>query len=123
MREHRIDRSAAMKRHLAAHELVRHHAERVDIGARIDEIRGARLHRRHVHRRAEHRAGHRAIDSRRREQLREPPIQQANLGPAAGHVQHEDVVRLEIAMHDALAVRRDQRRCDLVDDRRGLAHV
>jgi hypothetical protein len=108
----------------ATDDLEHHDPERVDIGAVVDAD-PTRLLGRHVLGRPEHHAG---LRLERREasfghQLREPEIEQLDLGPAVLARQQEDVVGLEVAVHEALVVRRDQRRRGLVDHRRGLARV
>ena len=109
--DHRL-RGVAGKRWLAAQHLVQHRAEGVDVGAGRDLPLAHRLLRAHVVRRAERHAGlghprtarlaGRERDAEVRDQR--PPIVQ------------EDVLRLDVAVDDAVAVRIVERRGDLARD-------
>ena len=87
-----------LERRLAGDELVQHDPERVDVAALVGRI-AFDLLRRHVRRRAEHRAarGHARVADR----AREPEVGDAD----AALLVDEHVLRLEIAVDDALGVR------------------
>ena len=115
----------------AGGHLVEHHAEREQIGARIDFV-AARLLRRHVGDGADRGAGHarevfgraasraaRRVPARAavlRRQLREAEVEHLHRA-AAGQ---EDVRRLDVAMQDAFGVRGVERVGDL---RRDVEHL
>ena len=100
-----LDRSLAGERDLAREHLVQHHTERVEIGARVDG-RPACLLRREVLRRADDRAHLRHL---------------GRAGPRDAEVRHlqpavaadDDVVRLDVAVNDPVAVGERERAQDL----------
>ena len=105
------DRRVALERHAAGEHLVEHDAERVDVGLRADAA-AARLLGREVLRRADDRAdlGH----------LRIAGVRDAEVGHLdAPVVAHEHVVRLDVAVHDAVLVRVAQPGEHLHGDRDG----
>ena len=91
----------------AGRELVQHHAEREQIGARVDVAPGELLGR-HVARRADHRADLR--DARHRRRARDAEVGDHDATVAA---LDQHVVGLEIAVDDARRVRRREPRADL----------
>jgi hypothetical protein len=107
-----------VKRALPRQQLVEDGAEGENIRAVIDR-RTAHLFRRHVPYRAEHGAGgrrgsrHRGLaEIGRRRELREPEVQ--NLHAAV--VGQKQILRLEVAVHDPLTVRRGEAGGDLDRD-------
>src|SRR5437660_2373185 len=112
-RAERLDCRLAMKRPLPAEHLVKDHSEREDVGAMVDTL-AAHLFGRHVANRPHNDAGigvhaHRfgfrfpiyfACKSRT-SQLRQTKIK--NLDAAISH--DEEIIRLEIAVYDALLMR------------------
>ena len=125
----RVGDALAFERAAAREHLVEHRAERPHIGALVDGA-AARLLGRHVSGGAEDDAdaGHgarrdrwrllRIVFSRRPRigELREPEVEHLH-GPVLADA---DVRGLEIAVHDALLVRRFERFGDLAGDRQGL---
>jgi hypothetical protein len=111
-------------RRATAQQLVKHRADRVDVGARVDLL-AARLLRRHVGRRAEHRAlrGRHRIGRFRQSTvergllgahpLREPPVDDDGLAERA----EQHVAGLQIAMDNATCVRVGHRFGDGEDPR------
>ncbi len=114
-----LDRRLAVERRLAGQQLVEDDAERVEVGARVD-LASLGLLGREVLRRADDRArlGHLA-----RAGARDPEVRHLHAALAVD----EDVVRLDVAVHDAVPVCEAQRREDLARvldrdvDRRGAA--
>jgi hypothetical protein len=93
--------------------------ERIYVGAPVDRggPRSRRLLRGHVKRRAQHHAGHRAVQGvGRRAELGDAKINDLHRSSGAG--QQEDVVRLQIAVDDSLAVRRRDGVCHPEQDGR-----
>ena len=90
--------------------LEQHRAHRVDVGAMIDVASPAGLLRCHVRRRAERDAfaGERRILARVADRLRDAEVHDDRM-PAGEH----DVVRLDVAMDDAVRVRVGERLGDL----------
>ena len=116
----RLQRVADERRDAGEH-LVRDHAQRVDIGAVVDVPRAVDLLGRHVVRRADHRAGLGQLLARALgpDELRDPEVEQLHLD-AAVDVLEPDVVGLEIAVDEALVVRRLERAQRLLEDRERL---
>ena len=118
--EHDLWNRRALERGLAGQHLVDDRAEREHVGALVDGgVLTGRLLGRHVLRRAEQRAllrlhGLRAADlgDAEIEDLRDLDRVAVVLGG-----DQEDVLRLEIAVHDAGPVGRRERRADLANDR------
>ena len=100
----------ARERPLAAEQLVRHHARREDVGALVDRL-ARRLLGRHVGRRAQDRADHRHLGRGLAAAPREPEVH--DLDRAVGR-EHQ-VRRLDVAMHDAVAVRVLQAAAEIVE--------
>ena len=96
-----LDRCVARERDVAGEHLVQHDAERVEIGARIDGG-AAGLLGREVLRRADDRS---RLGHLRRTRARDPEV--GHLEAAVGA--DDDVVRLDVAVHDPVAVR--EREC------------
>ena len=94
--------------------LVEHDADGVEVRARIDLVRAARLLGRHVLGRAHHDPGDGEVLLPRVEapRLGDPEVDELEDRPAAGE-RHEDVLGLEIAVDDAERVRRLERLEDL----------
>ena len=95
-------RDHALERRLADEQLERDAADRVDVAARIRRLALALLGR-HVLRRSEHRAGarqHQALFEIAEQDLRHPEVEHLD-DLAVGMIREHQVVRLEIAMHDA----------------------
>ena len=119
-RVHRLDRRIGVERAAAGEHLVEHDAEREDVGAVIDGL-AAHLLGRHVAHRAEHRAR-----ARQRTRMGEQGRLGLNRGARLGQLgeaevedldaavaRDEDVVRLQVAVDDALLVRGGQAPGDL----------
>jgi hypothetical protein len=83
--------------------LVEHHADRVEVRARVDVLHAERLLRRHVVRRAHRRAGARLVALIRAlaEELRDPEIEELGRRRPLLVELDEDVLGLEIAVDDA----------------------
>ena len=98
-----------------AHQLDEDHAERVQIAGRQ---RGPRQHRlgRHVARRPHDHAALRGVRALLAERLREPEVEHLDVVATRALVEHDQVLELEIAMHDVQRVRRIQRVADLHPD-------
>ena len=119
------DTSSPVERPLPREHLVEHAAERPDVGALVHRL-AARLLRAHVGGRAEDHPGlrHRGrrdrrrlrdarrCDARRLHRLRQAEVQHLHRAVRS----HLDVRRLQVAMDDALLVRRFERLGDLLRD-------
>ena len=102
----------AGERRLADQHLVRHRAERVDVGAMPDALVAHRLLGRHVLRRAERQACLRhALAARVLHGERDPEVRHER-----GTVVQQDVLGLDVAVHDAMPMRVLQRRRHLGGD-------
>ena len=104
----------------AGEHLVRRDAERVDVGAMVDVGIGGGLLGRHVERRAERRAGvGERVPSRSppRAPRRAERLGDAEVGDRGRAAGEQDVVRLDVAMHDAALVRVGERARDVLEDR------
>ena len=108
-RQHRLGRALRMERPTAGQHLVEDRAESEEVGAMVD-FAAPDLLRRHVTRRAEDDARLRAhgrrlreLHVRRRAGREHRQAEVEDLDEAA--VRQKDVVRLEVAMHDAAVVR------------------
>ena len=106
----------AGERRIAGEHLVRHHAERVDVGARVDRPFAHRLFRAHVLRRAEGEAG-----------LRHPLAagalhgeRDAEIGDQGMAALQQDVLRLDVAMDHATGVGVAERVGDFAGDEQGI---
>ena len=107
--EAQLGHGLGLERPALREQLEEHDAERPDVGARVDVPRRAHLLGRHVERRAEHRArsrepGHFAARSPRIG-LRHAEVEHLDLRRAADGAREKQVLRLEIAVHDARGVR------------------
>jgi hypothetical protein len=124
-RRHRVGRRVAVERPLAAHHLVEHGAEREHVGARVHRL-AAHLLGRHVADGPHHgaRIGHRVRDARRSREIgaaglaRQSKVENLHL-PV---VEQKDVLRLQVAVNQALAVRRAESAGDLHGDIDRLAN-
>jgi len=105
------------QRDASGEQLEQHHAERVEVRARVDRI-PQRLFGRHVLGRAQHRAGQRIGAPLG---VGDAEVEQLDLGRAGGSPAQEHVFRLEVAVHDLARVRGDQTGDDLLDDRKRFA--
>ena len=95
------------ERQTAREQFVEHHAEGVDVRARVDVDLVGGLLRTHVFERADEaavRRQQRDIEQSRAERLRDSEVDHRRRGTAVA-IAHEDVRRLEIAVQDALLVR------------------
>ena len=112
-----LGRRRRIERQAAGQELVEQHAERVDVGARVD-LFGADLLGRHVRGRAHAQAGRRQIGAAEGvvDQLGDAEVEQLEAEPASARHAHH-VRRLEISVHDADAVRGGERRSEVLHDR------
>jgi hypothetical protein len=99
--------------------LVHDHAERVDIGARVDVLGIGDLLRRHELRRAHH---HVLLVIFGLHEARDTEVEHLDVIRRVVFVGQEHVVALEIAVHDARVVRGMQRRRDLRADPDRAAH-
>jgi hypothetical protein len=110
-----LDQAVTTERQDIAEQPIHHHAERPDIAARVHQVRRRDLLGRHVAGRAQ--AVLRPGDAQRRaaQLLGEPEVEHLDgvLGGAARP--QEQVLRLEIAMHDAQTMRFSQGLADLQD--------
>jgi len=112
---HQIEQRLADERLAPGRELVQDDAGGVEVGPRIDAARAADLLGRHVLRGPEQRAGagpRRQLLVELGRELGDPEVE--DLGVAFEG--DEDVVGLEVAMHDADRVRRGERREHLAHD-------
>jgi hypothetical protein len=100
----------AAERQRAGHQLVEHHAEAVEIGAPADLL-AAPLLRAHVARRADERAFARELGAGR-ERVRDAEVREETRPVGTP----QDVLRLDVAMHDAVAMRVVERTGDLAHD-------
>ena len=118
-RHHRLWRAG--KRRTSRDHLVGEHAEGVDVGAVIEVRVAGGLLGRHVprcaHRRAELRQRLRGADAGCVQRLRDAEV--GDLGRAAGQ---EDIVGLDVAVHDAARVRVSECASDVAEDARELRH-
>jgi hypothetical protein len=122
MRREHLLRRPATERRRARKDLVRHAAERVDVGPMVDVGIARGLLRRHVRRRADRDAGHRERGAtgsclRCGERLRN-----AEVGHHRGAAAQQDVVRLDVPMHDAALVGVRKRARHVAEDRQHLGH-
>ena len=104
-------------------QLVEHAADRVEISTVVDVAGALALLRGHVRRRAHDRAGlGGAAGQADVSQLRDPEVEDlgALAGRRVGIGNHEDVVGFEVAMDDALGVRRGERAAHAPHQQRGL---
>ena len=125
-RVHRLGGRVAAERALARQHLVEDRAEREDVGARVGGL-AAHLLGRHVAERAQHDArapcrrsaagGSSPASPPRVRQLRQPEVEDLD----AAVLRHEHVLRLQVAVDDALLVRRGQAVGDLHGEVDGLA--
>ena len=113
--QHAEQRTA--ERELARQGVVEDHAQPVNVGPRVDQVRGQDLLTAHELRRPRDLALSRDL-GRELDVVRQAEI--SDLGPAAYAVQ-EDVGGLDIAVHDVLLMGRAEALRDLPDDLRGLA--
>ena len=125
MRQRHRHRVAAAERQFAGEQFIGHHAQAVEIGPGVDLL-AARLLRAHVGRGPEGIAGGR--DAHAAETARDAEVGQARALLAV----EQHVVRLHVAMHDALRMRETQGRGDraqhgrdrlLAPGDRGMAQV
>ena len=103
------------ERALADDRLVHHDAARVDVDAAVEVALAARLLGRHVIGRAHHHAGAREVELlvaalELRHHLRDAEIEDLHDRRTADAPREEDVLRLDVAMDDALVVRGDEAR-------------
>ena len=113
-------RRIGVEREPAREHLVGHHAERVDVAARV-ELLALELLRAHVRRRAEHRALLRELLLLLRvlasSALGDAEVEHLDeVAPRPRAVGQVDVRRLEIAVDDPLVVRLLERAADLPED-------
>jgi len=123
-RRHERARPEPGERRLADEHLVRRDAEGVDVGAMIDLGIGRGLLGCHVQRRAERRAGvgegrassvSTALGAAQR-------LGDAEIGNRGGAAGEQNVVRLDVAVHDAALVRIGECARDVLHDRHRLRH-
>ena len=121
--KHQIAEAVAVERALAGEALERDDAERPEVGAVVDRLVALSLLGAHVVRRAEDRAGARRAcppPSRRALDLGDAEVE--HLGDLVVLVaDEEDVLRLEIAVHDARLVRALQRARDCASRMRAVS--
>ena len=108
--DHHLVRRIARERNLAAGHLVEDHAEREDVRPRVGLL-APHLLRRHVERRPQN--GAHLRHGAAGERLGEAEVGQVR---RAGRVEH-DVLRLQVAVDDALLVRRREPLADLTEQR------
>ena len=112
---HQCAHAVAGERRRAGQHLVEHHAEREDVRL-VRRASPQRLLRRHVLRRTEHGAGLRQL-------LRGAHARDAEVGDLhSAVVEHHDVRRLDVAVHDAARVGVGQAVGHLRGDRHRLRH-
>ena len=109
------------ERALADDRLVHHDAARVDVDAAVEVALAARLLGRHVIGRAHHHAGAREVELliaalELRHHLRHAEVEDLHDRRGADAAGQEDVLRLDVAMDDALVVRGDEAGQDLDHD-------
>ena len=104
-----LARLGMKKRRVSGHHVVERAAQRVNIRAYVDRC-GGPLFGRHVQRGAQHAPGDCLLRGVERpiDQLGQPEVQHLDLAFAGGALDDHQVFGLEIAVHDALAVRRHQ---------------
>ena len=121
---HDLER-VADERQPAGEHLVADHAQRVDVAAVVEPRIGEALLGRHVGRRADRRSRARQVRrlGRRAHQLHHAEVEHLHEVGIVGVVGQEDVLGLEIAVHDPLLVDRADRRRDLAQDAHGGALV
>ena len=108
----------AVERKLAAEQLVQDDAERPDVAADLRGARGAHLLGRHVERRADdrRRVGERHLPDRARaKDLGDAEIEDLQQRRSVQAARDEEILRLEIAMHDPGGMRLDERLARLED--------
>jgi hypothetical protein len=118
------------ERRRAGEQLVRRDAERVHVGRRPDVVVGAHLLGRHVRRRAERgahrgeRAGARGVALCRRGRVarRGQRLGHAEVGHHRRPAGEQDVVGLDVAVHDAAPVRHGEGARHVAQDAHGLGH-
>ena len=101
-------------------QLVRHRAERVDVGAMIDARVAGGLLGRHVRGRADRRADLRERRAAVAGPRRADGFRDAEVGDDRGAAGEQHVVRLDVAVHDAALVRVGERLRDVLEDARRL---
>jgi hypothetical protein len=105
------DDVAVVERLLARHDLVQHRAEREDIGSR-DDLLAEHLLGRHISRAPSlHVVVLGALDVAPLDELRDAPVEDVHLAELAAN----DIVRLEIAVHDTARVRIGDGQADLAE--------
>ena len=115
LRDHRL-RARARDRRLAREHLVQHGCERVHVAARVDAAIARRLLGAHVLRRAEREPRLReAIAAGLLHRERDAEVRQHRLA-----FLDQDVLRLDVAVHEPLAVRVVERARHLLRDRERL---
>jgi hypothetical protein len=114
-------RGEPAQRQFAGQHFVKHHPQRVNVGTVIDRLRPLHLLRRHVVRRAHDllRAGQRVRPRPLPQQLRQAEVR--DLHPA--FQVHQDVFRLDVAVHDPFVVGVLQRLANLRHDRQRLLRL
>ena len=121
-RHHRLRSAPCGKRMRPREQLVRHHAPRVQISARVGIHISQRLLRRHVRRRANRGAQRRervplGLGAGGRERLGD-----AEVGDHRRATRQQHVLRLDVAMHNAALVRIGQRLRDVAQNADRLGH-
>jgi len=104
----------------AGHQLVEHHAHRVDVGPSIDGFQIADLLGRHVRRRAGHHAGARDRAAVAFGNVSDSEIEDHDVTRVSVALDEEDVLELEVAVNDAAIVRGEQAVADLREDRQDV---
>ena len=112
MLEYQLGNHRAGKGVAPGEQPVQQHAQRVDVGARVDGPAQA-LFWRHEQRRAHHRPGLGQVGARGVQQLGDAEVEQLDVGLAVRGTRDPDVLGLEIAVHDACLVRGLERAADL----------
>ena len=113
VRDHALVGGRARERRVTGEHFVSHHAHGVEIRARIDERIAHQLLGRHVARRADGQSDLRERSRRVSTRRLLDHAHDAEVGENRMSVLQEDVVGLEIAMHDAECVREGERVDDL----------